>query len=334
MKMNKKKILVSTLALAMGAGLAGSVSGTMAWFQYSTRAQAAYIGSVAHCSEALEISCDGGTSWATDLNSTVMNTSKVGGTDMEPITAGAIDADDALPTKFYKNPIYQFINEANWGEADSTNYVQFNLKFRVKDVNSPVGYLSGHHLYLTDLTIANENGATDLYKAVRVHFAVGTSYKLFARNNDLDNANIETSTSGNLDLNNNGRFDKGPGYEWDDRGADLVYGTVGTQTALNANKSGVLANDANPRSIVANSGDLGEITGGESGLAVKVTIWLEGWTKLGNDVAGVDANSDGDYDDDGDTQPTNAAKWDAATYINKAFKVGMRFATEVHGDAE
>ena len=55
MKINNKKIIVSTLALAMGAALAGSISGTVAWYQYSTRAPAEFLGVAAHCTENIEL---------------------------------------------------------------------------------------------------------------------------------------------------------------------------------------------------------------------------------------------------------------------------------------
>ena len=52
---NLKKIAVSTMALAMGAALAGSISGTVAWYQYSTRSTVSYSGASAHCTENLQI---------------------------------------------------------------------------------------------------------------------------------------------------------------------------------------------------------------------------------------------------------------------------------------
>ena len=39
-----KRIIVPTLAMIMGAGLVGSISGTVAWYQYSTRAQIGMLG--------------------------------------------------------------------------------------------------------------------------------------------------------------------------------------------------------------------------------------------------------------------------------------------------
>ena len=50
-----KKIAVSTMALAMGAALAGSISGTVAWYQYSTRSVVSYSGASAHCTENLQV---------------------------------------------------------------------------------------------------------------------------------------------------------------------------------------------------------------------------------------------------------------------------------------
>ena len=140
------------------------------------------------------------------------------------------------PTKGgYKNKL----TKTTWKNAVAANYVQFDLYFRVKDINgqSPATYLA-KNLYLTDLTIqAVQPGDSpvelNLYKAVRVHFATNESSNaknnLFAYDADSTEQAISTNVYGNLDLNNNGKFDKGPGYEWDSRGADLVYGDANKQ---------------------------------------------------------------------------------------------------------
>ena len=44
MKKNLSKVIVPTLAIAIGAAIAGSISGTVAWYQYSTRVNVAYLG--------------------------------------------------------------------------------------------------------------------------------------------------------------------------------------------------------------------------------------------------------------------------------------------------
>lgn len=333
MKINNKKIIVSTLALAMGAALAGSVSGTVAWFQYSTRAQASYIGTTAHCSELLEVTATKSNvalgespSWkselsASDINAVAYDTTNHVGDDIVPITAGGMASDAALPTNFYKNPLYQEIDMAKWGTATVANYVQFDLHFHVKDVDgkNTVTYLA-KKLYLTDLSIVSLNDAgdgtdtLDIYKAIRVHIAVGTSYTLFA------NGVTSTTTAGALDLNGDGNNDKASYYEWNTPASnpDLSYGSKlndeavasTTQSSINAAGSGVLASDVDPYSIVAGTnGELGNITAVEDGLTAKVTIWLEGWTQLGG---------------------TPSAMWDPATYIGQKFGVGFRFACEAH----
>ena len=360
-----KKIIVSTLALAMGAALAGSVSGTVAWFQYSTRAQAAFIGTSAHCSEALEIqavksgnSVDS-TKWTTDLSSTAIQAAVTGGTDLQPISSMAMGSTDALPTSgdpaattFYKNPIYQFTNKSTWSKAVAANYVQFDLYFHVRDINSTVSYLA-KDLYLTDLTIKavqSDNSELDLSKAVRVHFATNESTatnNLFA-NDGSTATTVNTNVYGNLDLNKNGSPDKGPGYEWDNRGDALVYGDANAQqVAKNASGTNVLASDADPYAIVANSGKIGSIPASEAGFKVTVTIWLEGWTAFGstpavtytaeeaaslNEASGAQP-SDDNYISEGDVKtPANPGNviWDETTYVGKKFQVGMRFAVEAH----
>ena len=52
---SKKKIIVSALALAMGAALAGSISGSVAWYQYSTRAAAQIAGTAAGTVGSLQV---------------------------------------------------------------------------------------------------------------------------------------------------------------------------------------------------------------------------------------------------------------------------------------
>ena len=51
----KKKIIISALALTIGAGLAGSITSTAAWYQYSTRTNVAYIGASGGASGNLNV---------------------------------------------------------------------------------------------------------------------------------------------------------------------------------------------------------------------------------------------------------------------------------------
>lgn len=351
-----KKVIVSTLALAMGAALAGSVSGTVAWFQYSTRAQAAFIGTTAHCSEALEIQATevGGAptdaNWKTELESSDIATAcGETGTNLSPITTGALAKDAALPTSgdpatltMYANPIYQHFALNEWEKATSINYAQFDLHFRVKDVDGAdtVTYLA-KNLYLTDLSIVSlkdkdpsgyeEDTESDLYKAIRVHLACGTSYKLFA-NDGSTNAEVTTSVSEKLDLNNDGKLDTSVGYsEWETV-EETAYGTTGNQVAYNVGGTNVFAVDTDPANITANQGLLGETTTSGDMLKVTVTMWIEGWQKFEKPEAGnydEDPNADGDASDKQDS-----AVWSASDYIGKKFGVGLRFAVPAHAASD
>ena len=325
----------------MGAALAGSISGTVAWFQYSTRVQAAFIGTSAHCSEALEIKSMGPTAsdWATELDSSKVKNLDGYGTKLAPISSGALTADAALtPANFYKNPVYQVADSSKWGAASNVNFVQLKFQFHLKDIDggNSASYLGGHKLYLTDLSIVSlkdgdpsgqvVDANNDLYKAIRVHVASGDYHKTFAAGSGSANT-MDTDVHGNLDLNNDGSLDRVASYEWESQGALIDYGASGIQTVYDVKKAGVLANDSDPTNISAGvAGEIGTIASGLNGLEVTVTMWIEGWTKL--DVAPT-ANA-------GNTSETAdaSAVWDPATYIGKNFGVGFRFATSLHADNE
>ena len=66
MKLNKR-IIIPAMSLLVGAALAGSVSSTIAWYQYSTRANVAYLGTSAGTSGNLKIRIRGQNDWGTRL---------------------------------------------------------------------------------------------------------------------------------------------------------------------------------------------------------------------------------------------------------------------------
>ena len=69
MKLNKNKIIVSALALAIAGSLVGSVGGTIAWYQYSTRANVSFLGQASGVSGNLQMRFAGedGTKWRTRI---------------------------------------------------------------------------------------------------------------------------------------------------------------------------------------------------------------------------------------------------------------------------
>ena len=327
MKMNK--IIIPAAALAMGVALVGSVSSTLAWYQYSTKAQAAYVGTSVGQSENLEIKKSDGT-WASNLLASDIDdlinaqaTEANPGTNMSPITPainGNLAANAALPANFFNSVETGVAGYDTYGDryADHKNYIEFTLNIRYRKTNyaidtsapnaDPNGYLN-KNLKLIDLTIldtaGNAGAEKDLYKAVRVHFSTASSKSLFSSNKDSADETIQTNTYGKLDTDNRGGLDKGWAYEWDNA-EEIVYGANNSvQSAYNAN------------AIDPTSGHLIGVlpASEEEGLAVKVTIWLEGWQKL----SGIPA---------GNAETGSSAMWDPAVYARKNFKVGMRFQAE------
>lgn len=100
MKLNKK-LIIPAFALLAGASLVGSVSGTIAWYQYSTRVNASYIGSSAGTIGNLQIRINDGTDrdWGTRVSTDdVLNYLSLNnfGQEVEPVTSGNLGKNDSL----------------------------------------------------------------------------------------------------------------------------------------------------------------------------------------------------------------------------------------------
>lgn len=335
MKMNKTtKIIVPVLAMAMGAALVGSVSSTLAWFQYSTKAQASFVGATVYEAENLEIkasvSTDQEESWKSNLTRedvkhlagvTTNNPKK-----FVPITTGAFAATDSL------NGVNSFYNSVEKGiagvdtyggrHAKEENFIQFDLYIRYKRTGASTEYLA-KQLNLVDLTITDaantDNGQLDLYKAVRVQFSTGSATTdtnmLFASNKDSGaGETITTDTYGQLDLDGEDGPDTALVYDWQTSATPIIYGEENsTQVAYNADYRGTA------QSPVAFSKTLGNLTTDSANpFKVTVTIWIEGWQKLGYKH--------------GSTAPealeSASASWDKDVYAGKDFMVGMRFQAD------
>ena len=309
-----RKLIISALAVLTGASVAGSVTSTVAWFQYATRAQVAYTGSTSHCTKLLRVSVDNGVTWGTDVTSSAFESVK-----FAPITTGAQLKNAALPSSFYASPNIKQGSYDHWYTASNDLYAKFVVLVKVNDVNGATAPTQlENNVYLTDLTIqdASTDGAPDLSSALRVHVSTSDGVNLlFAKDT------TSTSVGGYLDLDNDNKYDKG--YEWDT--TPIVYGEEG------AVQTSYLANDS---SIIATEDQYGALSGGtvigttkSSGyLSVTVTIWLEGWALL---TYGADYNAAGDR-----INKTDAQVWDPETYLNKKFNVGLTFGVHLHSDSE
>ena len=219
------KISISALSIVTTASIAGAITGTVAWFQYSTRAQAAFTGTTVHCSENLRISIDGN-NWKTELNSSetqqyLLNNGRED-TALRPVTTGEHKKNEKI-NGFKRNPIYQYNEMENWIEADESDYVTFPLRLKVVDVNGKQGeYLLAKKIYLSDLTIvtSSNNPAIkyDITDALRVHYDIGDFHATIA------NQEYNVNTYGPLDLDGDTKLDMSEGYDFTDGRSILQYG--------------------------------------------------------------------------------------------------------------
>ena len=211
---NKKKIIVSTLALAMGAALAGSISGSVAWYQYSTRASAQLVGTSIGTMGQLQVKA-AGLEYSDHIAPAVEQ--------FKPISASGT-AGSALA--YYDHPVYQTAELPAMGAT--AGYIDYTLSFKFSESQNGSSWQQQvKNVYLTHFEIANAGSENDITNAVRVEL-IGTNHRFLLANVDSK----ETITKGNLDLNNNGKADRN---YWDC--LDLETAAAEAGTALGENEA-------------------------------------------------------------------------------------------------
>lgn len=249
MKINKK-LVVSALALCMGAGLAGSITGTIAWYQYSTKSTVSMLSTSVGVRRNMQIKIgnfadtEDTNYWKSDLkmddiaaylthtgdyddglsdDETLNNKYSQG--DLSPVTTGAVGKDENI--SLYNPPMYQRPEPSKWGAAFESSYVVLPLHIRCVETTGTAGaevdsYVA-KDIYLEDITIANANTDTthkDISDSIRVHLTGsngGTPVYALAGNVS------STNTYGTLDLNNDGEVDSTARYDWEKENANDIY---------------------------------------------------------------------------------------------------------------
>lgn len=247
MKINKIKFVVATLITCSSAALIGSISSTIAWYQYSTRVSAVYLGASAGTKGNLKLRIKGTNDWTTDLTYKDVAdylSAQDKGQLVIPITSGPMNADDAIKTNdngeplFYKNPDggvpTQHVDYSNqsWKIADDSMYVSVPLELCFELENNEGSSYLEKDVYISDLLIQGDwknqqKNKKDLSGAVRVHLS---SYQ----SNDQSQNHGDTAinrliskdggtilTEGYMDLDGDGILDE---YVSGPSGADYDFG--------------------------------------------------------------------------------------------------------------
>ena len=163
MKLNKK-IIVPAFALLAGASLAGSVTGTIAWYQYSTRANVSYIGSSAGVIGNLQIRLAGG-EWGTQIRTDdVLDylAAQNIGQRVEPVTPGNLGKDDSL-----KHGNWKEMAEIPFGDQDpDTAGADTSKKYlQIDGINPAKLFKFENSAWEEDDSIDLENAAPDVDSA-------------------------------------------------------------------------------------------------------------------------------------------------------------------------
>ena len=294
MKTNsKKKIVVSVLALAMGAGIAGSISGSIAWYQYSTRAYAVINGTSVGTMGRLGIKL------ASEEDTAYTNNKPLDPVNFKPVSVTRNEGTLA----FLDQPVYQVptLPAADPNNAPYVDYV-FNFRFQESSDGSSWTDQATRNIYLAHFDVVNDSSAKDISGAVRVAFYEGnstTAKAVLAK----DSAKV-TTTHGSLDLNGNGNPDTAL-YDLSDsdyatNAIDYTNGADSYTTDAHASWVLTTAEMANIYTLDTTVADKALCTTAET---LKVRVWLEGWELFG--------------------QP-GSASWDSS-YIAQNFDLQLQF---------
>ena len=284
-KFTLSKMIPVGIGLLTFAGFVGSISGSLAWWAYSTRVSASYQGTSVTTSEQLQIGfkllksdpkvddivsalTTYGVNEETHINSSTYRYvfAKAGGglsadaikTYLETQGVYAVDELAPITSRAYTEGTALTLRESLIaGQADNSElaltskYVRIPFVFRILKLNaagSDDDYAPNRKIYLSNVKAeasSQTGGASDIQKALRVHFNNGTLADNFIVNvgdeSEWDDswsdaqknqaiANMYTPVAGVLDLDSDGYYDVVDGNE-------VFYG-VYSGTATNKHTQG------------------------------------------------------------------------------------------------
>ncbi len=302
MKLNKK-LIVASLSTAIGLGIVGSITGTVAWYRYSAQTTTSIVGVSVGQGGAFSVSLtnNGDSSYHNTLGTSdiyshpTTRSQSSGSLKFHQATFGKMNNDGSLPTyiddsdplnpveknQAYLQPEVGQGELSNWERAENTkDYIQFDLYFRAiqKDANGQQVRVA-RDIYLSDITIKDLDNDKVVSDAVRIHMQDKndpTINYLFAKNAGTDVLGAK------LDLDGDGHDDKVGGYQYnDDEREDCKYGQWNGNNPL----ENAIASADSLKSTFDDEGNLSSAgsfvtqttVDGSPMRCFTITIWLEGW---------------------------------------------------------
>lgn len=277
-KLKPAKLLFGFLGLATFASLVGSVSASLAWYAYSTRATLSYTGTSVERTAQLQagivspVAIDyAATEMVEDttiidtnnnhyyfaplgsgLTTTVLNkylaANGYASNYLIPVTSGSYQSGDTFGLK--KAPLLGSTNIKNNVVADHDQYANFQFVFRIpKGANSNITeYVGDREIWLTDAKARRSNtNDGDVFKSIRIYVDRLGSYTSDFIFNPSASATGATKVGGLLDLGRDRTYD----YDADLN--EIIYGEYdesiapskrianyqGSQDMIDVNESGL-----------------------------------------------------------------------------------------------
>ena len=294
MKFNKK-IIVASLSTALGLGIVGSITGTVAWYSYNTRVTSSIVGVSQAKSGILQFSLDGlnwkNTFFTNDIIKSVVPASTANEFGFEQMTFGALGANGVLPAQGYAQPEAGHGAYSEWNEAtNGKEYLQFNLYIKAEQLNNSTGLYErvAKDVFLTDITLEDVDDVNKpIVDAFRIHLhsVNAPTQNYLISKNEVTNLNLY---SDNLDLDGLDGRDKVSGYEYDGPFNWCMYGNDGDKqttsevadvvAGVDTDETIIDTSSTNPKLFKATTTTAGD------NLHFVVTMWLEGWHNLEADT--------------------------------------------------
>lgn len=338
----KSKLIAGGLMTVVACALVGSITGTFAWYQYSTSATASLHGVTVGASRGLEFRfktgqdtytewASGNLNWATIKTYVAANKNNADSVELLPVSNGDNNGEQALNAKWYGNP-----NETSSLPeiTDGNGYLQFEVYARLKEKTGSGNsdyVLPDAKLFVTDIqgVIRKETSAnvyqenTELEKALRMHVSFA-GYEASGNETAIEDTNfvvnpVHANGAASETVTLSASLSK-PSYDWDGSPAasPVVY-KLPTRGAGNEDTIGTLTTLTHA-SVMPNatytSGKYGTIkadtAGTGLGLKITITLWLEGFTKL-------------DYDSDSTTTNDTSEWWNFNANLDQDVFAGLEF---------
>ncbi len=296
----KKKVLIASLSTALGLGIVGSIAGTVAWYQYATKAMTSIVGFNASDSGMLRISTDH-TNWKRDITNSEIRTQSGFQGNFSPVTFGSLEKDDALPTYMdgtveklaaYLPPKYGVPAMTDWGKATvNKQFLQYDFYLKAEKYDETANDYVGVDLpvYISHMEILDATTGKSVSDGVRVHVQVHDADPANEKNFIIAKSETSIYSHGKLDLNANGNDDKYLVYEDDPNyGQVCDYGDYTGNPGEEEDGNGKIGSYSIEQ-IVNPRDDSGRITANadkvicqttEDYVHLTVTVWLEGWSML------------------------------------------------------